>query len=203
MNALARERAAIAIIQENDMQPKSIHGAAPGFRVLDQNAASAMVRRQMRPTSAASLTNLAGEQDTNHRRADRSIDFDFYRRRATAPPRPGAARRRDVDLGRRGHADDGRHLPGAVFCRRAHARIERHSAGGARDGDPGRPLTPGSETHPSTHWSIPWAVSSHCFTESPPTRCASSRFSMRSLLSATCRCRKRSTAALWRRCRNR
>ena len=41
------------------------------------------------------------------------------------------------------------------------------------------------ETHPSTHWRVPWAVSLHCFTESPPTRCASSRFSMRSLLSAT------------------
>ena len=42
--------AAIAMFQENDMQPKSIHGAAPGFRVLDQNAASAVVRRHMRPT---------------------------------------------------------------------------------------------------------------------------------------------------------
>ena len=68
------------------MQPKSIHGAAPGFRVLDQNAASVVVGRQMRPTQVRpSLTNLTDEQDTIHRRADRSIDFDFYRRRAAAP----------------------------------------------------------------------------------------------------------------------
>jgi hypothetical protein len=74
------------VIQESDMQPKSIHGAAPGFRVLDQNAAFVVVGRQMRPTQVRpSLTNLTDEQDTIHRRADRSIDFDFYRRRATAP----------------------------------------------------------------------------------------------------------------------
>jgi hypothetical protein len=74
------------MFQENDMQPKSIHGAAPNFRVLDQNAASAVVGRQMRPTQARpSLTNLTDEQDTIHRRADQSIDLDFYRRRATAP----------------------------------------------------------------------------------------------------------------------
>ena len=66
------------------MQPKSIDGAAAGFRVLDQNAASAVVRRhitQVRP----SLTNRTDEWDTIRRRADQSIDFDFYRRRATAP----------------------------------------------------------------------------------------------------------------------
>ena len=84
LTALARERAAIAMFQENDMQPKSIHGAAPGFRVLDQNAASAVVRRQTRGRRP-SLANLADERDTIRRRADRSIDFDFYRRRATAP----------------------------------------------------------------------------------------------------------------------
>jgi hypothetical protein len=86
VTALACERAAIAMFQENDMQPKSIHGAAPGFRVLDQNVTSAVVGRQMRPTQMRpSLTNLTDEQDMIHRRADRSIDFDFYRRRATAP----------------------------------------------------------------------------------------------------------------------
>ena len=63
------------------MQPKSIHGAAPGFRVLDQDAAAAVVRRHARP----SLATLTDEWDTIRRRADRSIDFDFYRRRATAP----------------------------------------------------------------------------------------------------------------------
>ena len=68
------------------MQPKSIHGVAAGFRVLDQNAASAMVGRQMRPTQVRPLlTNLADEQDTIRRGADQSIDFDFYRRRAIAP----------------------------------------------------------------------------------------------------------------------
>jgi hypothetical protein len=82
---LACERAAIAMLQENDMQPKSIHGAAAGFRVLDQHAASAVVRRQMRPTQVPpSLTNGADEQGAIRRRADQSIDFDFYRRRATA-----------------------------------------------------------------------------------------------------------------------
>jgi len=68
------------------MQPKSIHGAAAGFRVLDQHAASAVVRRQMRPTQVPpSLTNLTDESDAIRRRADQSIDFDFYRRRANAP----------------------------------------------------------------------------------------------------------------------
>jgi hypothetical protein len=86
VTALARERAAIAMFQENDMQPKLIQGASPGFRVLDQNAASAVVRRQIRPTQERpSLTNLADESDTIRRRADQEIDFDFYRRRAAAP----------------------------------------------------------------------------------------------------------------------
>jgi hypothetical protein len=78
---LARERAAIAMLQENAMQPKSIHGAAPGFRVLDQDAATAVVRRHARP----SLAKVTDDWDTILRRADGSIDFDFYRRRATAP----------------------------------------------------------------------------------------------------------------------
>ena len=92
MNALARERAAIAMFQENDMQPKSIHaksihGSAQGFRVLDQDAATAVVRRHARPSS---LANVADDWDTIRRRADRSIDFDFYRWRATAPRAPAA-----------------------------------------------------------------------------------------------------------------
>jgi len=75
------------MFQENDMQPKSIHaksihGSAQGFRVLDQDAATAVVRRHARPSS---LANVADDWDTIRRRADRSIDFDFYRWRATAP----------------------------------------------------------------------------------------------------------------------
>jgi hypothetical protein len=75
------------MFQENDMQPKSIHaksihGAAQDFRVLDQDAATAVVRRHARPSS---LANVADDWDTIRHRADRSIDFDFYRRRATAP----------------------------------------------------------------------------------------------------------------------
>ena len=68
------------------MQPKSIDGTAAGFRVLDQNAASAVVQRQMRPTPAPpSSTNVIDKQNAIRRRVDQSIDFDFYRRRATAP----------------------------------------------------------------------------------------------------------------------
>jgi hypothetical protein len=87
---LARERAAIAMFQEDDMQPKSIHdqsdhGAVPGFRVLDQDTATAVVRRHP-PLPFASL---AGEWDEVVRRADSTIDVDLYRRRI-------AARRRDA-----------------------------------------------------------------------------------------------------------
>lgn len=63
------------------MQPKSIHGAAPGFRVLDQDTATAVVRRHARP----SLAKVTDDWDTILRRPDGSIDFDFYRRRATTP----------------------------------------------------------------------------------------------------------------------
>jgi hypothetical protein len=73
-------------MQPRSLHAKSIHGAAPGFRVLDQDAATAVVRRQMRPAQARpSLASLPNEWDSIQRRADRSIDFDFYRRRATAP----------------------------------------------------------------------------------------------------------------------
>ena len=73
------------------MQPKSIHnqsshGAAPGFRVLDQDAATAVVRRHP-PLPFASL---AGEWGEIVRRADRTIDVDVYRRRIAA------RRRRDA-----------------------------------------------------------------------------------------------------------
>jgi hypothetical protein len=86
VNCLARERAAQAMFQENDMQPKSIHGADAGFRVLDQDAASDVVQRQMRPTPVPrSSTSVTDEQNVIRRRADQSIDFDFYRRRAAAP----------------------------------------------------------------------------------------------------------------------
>jgi hypothetical protein len=72
--------------QENAMQPKSIHGAAPGFRVLDRDTATAVVRRQVRPSQVRpSLANLADDWDTIRRRTDGSIDFDFYRQRAAAP----------------------------------------------------------------------------------------------------------------------
>jgi hypothetical protein len=62
------------------MQPKSLHGAAPGFRVLHEDAAAAAVRRhgQFPPVS------LAGERDAIRRRPDRTIDMDFYRRHIAA-----------------------------------------------------------------------------------------------------------------------
>jgi len=62
------------------MQPKSLHGAAPGFRVLHGDAAAAAVRRhgQFQPAS------LAGERDAIRRRPDRTIDMDFYRRHIAA-----------------------------------------------------------------------------------------------------------------------
>jgi hypothetical protein len=69
------------------MQLKSIHGAAPGFRVMDQDAATAVVRRRGWPP----LANLPDEWESIRHRADPTIDFDFYRRRATAP-RARAAR---------------------------------------------------------------------------------------------------------------
>ena len=69
-------------MQPKSIHAKSIHGSAQGFRVLDQDAATAVVRRHARPSS---LANVADDWDTIRRRADRSIDFDFYRRRATAP----------------------------------------------------------------------------------------------------------------------
>jgi len=73
-------------MQPRSLHAKSIHGAAPGFRVLDQDAATAVVRGQMRPAQARpSLTRLPDEWDWIQRRADRSIDFDFYLKRANAP----------------------------------------------------------------------------------------------------------------------
>ena len=69
-------------MQPKSIHAKSIHGSAQGFRVLDQDAATAVVRRHARPSS---LANVADDWDTIRRRADRSIDFDFYRWRATAP----------------------------------------------------------------------------------------------------------------------
>jgi len=73
------------------MQPKSIHdqsahSAAPGFRVLDQDAATAVVRRHP-PLPFASL---AGEWNEIVRHADHTIDIDVYRRRIAA------RRRRDA-----------------------------------------------------------------------------------------------------------
>jgi hypothetical protein len=67
------------------MQPRSIQekptaGAAAGFRVLDQDAATAVVRRHP-PLPFASL---AGEWDEVVRRADHTIDIDAYRRRIAA-----------------------------------------------------------------------------------------------------------------------
>jgi hypothetical protein len=62
------------------MQPKSIHDAAPGFRVLNEDVASAVVRRHSGP----SLLSLAGEWDAIRRRPDRTINVDLYRRRIVA-----------------------------------------------------------------------------------------------------------------------
>jgi hypothetical protein len=69
------------------MQPKSLHGAAahgsaPGFRVLNEDAASAVIQRHALPSSSANVTD---DRDAIRRRPDRTIDFDFYRRRAAAP----------------------------------------------------------------------------------------------------------------------
>ena len=69
-------------MQPKSIHAKSIHGAAQDFRVLDQDAATDVVRRHARTSS---LANVADDWDTIRRRADRSIDFDFYRWRATAP----------------------------------------------------------------------------------------------------------------------
>ena len=65
------------------MQPKPVHGAAPGFRVLNENAASAMVQRHAR----VRLASLAGECDAIRRCPDRTIDVDLYRRRIAASRR--------------------------------------------------------------------------------------------------------------------
>jgi hypothetical protein len=88
---LARERVTIAMFQENVMQPKSIHdqfthGAAPGFHVLDQDAATAVVRRH----PPLPFTSIAGELNEIVRRADHTVDIDVYRRRIAA------RRRRDA-----------------------------------------------------------------------------------------------------------
>src|SRR5712671_5536563 len=58
------------------MQPKPLHGAAPGFRVLNENAAAATVRRH----AEFPFASLAGEWDTIRRRPDGTIDMDLYRR---------------------------------------------------------------------------------------------------------------------------
>ena len=73
-------------MQPKSLQEKSTHGAAPGFRVLDQDAAAAVVRSHP-PLPVASL---AGEWDEIVRRADHTIDMDVYRRRVAA------RRRRDA-----------------------------------------------------------------------------------------------------------
>ena len=61
------------------MQPRPLHGAAPGFRVLNANAAAATVQRH----AGFPLASLAGETDPI-RRPDRTIDMDLYRRRIAA-----------------------------------------------------------------------------------------------------------------------
>ena len=60
------------------MQPKPLHGAAPGFRVLHENAAAAAVRGH------GQFVSRAGERDAIRRRPDRTIDMDLYRRRIAA-----------------------------------------------------------------------------------------------------------------------
>jgi hypothetical protein len=76
-------RRSVSKIQEDKMQPKPAHGAAPGFRVLNENAASAVVQRHAR----VSLASFAGECDAIRRRSDRTIDVDLYRRRIAASRR--------------------------------------------------------------------------------------------------------------------
>jgi hypothetical protein len=75
MNAPGR-RPATAKLQEDRMQPKPLHGAAPGFRVLNANAAAATARRH----AGFPFARLAGEWDTIRRRPDGSIDMELYRR---------------------------------------------------------------------------------------------------------------------------
>ena len=67
------------------MQPKPVHGAAPGFRVLNENAASAMVQRH----AQVSLASIAGERDAIRRRSDRTVDVDLYRQRIATCRREG------------------------------------------------------------------------------------------------------------------
>jgi hypothetical protein len=62
------------------MQPKSLDGAGPGFRVLNENAASAAVRRHSRLPFATRVS----EWDALHRCPDRTIDMDLYRRHIAA-----------------------------------------------------------------------------------------------------------------------
>ena len=62
------------------MQPRPLHGAAPGFRVLHDDAAAGAVRRH----GQFPLASLAGESDAIHRRPDRTIDVDLYRRHIAA-----------------------------------------------------------------------------------------------------------------------
>ncbi len=73
------------------MQPKSIHdqpnqSAAPGFRVLDQDAATAVVRSH----PPLPFVSLAGEWNEIVRRADHTVDVDVYRRRIAARQRRDA-----------------------------------------------------------------------------------------------------------------
>jgi hypothetical protein len=71
------------------MQPKPLHGAAPGFRVLNENAAAATVRRH----AGFPFASLAGEWDAIHRRPDRTIDMDLYRRNIAVRRRQAARER--------------------------------------------------------------------------------------------------------------
>jgi hypothetical protein len=71
------------------MQPKPLHRAAAGSRLLNANAAAATVWRH----AGIPIASLAGESDPI-RRPDRTIHVDLYRRRIAAgrrQPRESAA----------------------------------------------------------------------------------------------------------------
>jgi hypothetical protein len=103
------------------MQPKPLHGAAPGFRVLHDDAAAAAVRRH----AQLPLAGLAGESDAIHRRPDRTIDMDLYRRHIAARRRVARERAALTSAGVGVLAMTAIYL--ALFFAAAHTRATNHA----------------------------------------------------------------------------
>ena len=70
-------RRSVLKIHDSKKQPNPVHRAAPRFRVLNENAASAVVQRH----AQVSFASIAGERDAIRRRSDRTVDVDLYRQR--------------------------------------------------------------------------------------------------------------------------